>query len=195
MTVRSSFMIFSFFLFTIASPISQVEALSLDGFEHHVIPIPVVVPESAAFDCSAAAYVGIADGRMFKWLGSQYGSGEFATTSPSRPRGLCDQDNDPTCGRPLGLRFDHTTCELYMRDFFNLFPVDKLRRDFSFANSVAVSLDGNFVLVTQTTSKNIMRYWLRGPRTGQSEIFAATQGFPDNIIRKINGEFLLVNIR
>ncbi|KAL6142087.1 hypothetical protein ACLB2K_060370 [Fragaria x ananassa] len=58
-----------------------------------------------------------------------------------------------------------------------------------FANGVAASLDGNFVLVSQTTSKNILRYWVRGPRVGQSEIFATTQSYPDNIRRNINGEF------
>ena len=58
-----------------------------------------------------------------------------------------------------------------------------------FANGVAVSLDGNFVMVTQTTSKNILRFWVRGPRAGTREVFATTQGFPDNIRRNINGEF------
>lgn len=269
MSVRSSFVVFSFFfLVTIASSISQAEALSIGGFEHHEIPVPVVGPESVAFDCSGAAYVGVADGRIFKWLGRQYGWAEFATTSPSRPRALCDgstnKDNEPTCGRPLGLKFHPTTCELYIADaYFGLLKtgpnggvarqlatsaegipfgftnsvdinpvtgmvyftdsstvyqrrnwessfntgdktgrlmrynpsanrVEVLLRGLSFANGVAVSLDGNFVLVTQTTSKNILRYWVRGPRatnSGVGELFAQTQGFPDNINRNINGEF------
>ncbi|XP_050379464.1 protein STRICTOSIDINE SYNTHASE-LIKE 10-like [Argentina anserina] len=264
--MRSSFVVFSvLFFLTVASSIFQAEALSLGDFEHHEIPVPVVGPESLTFDCSGAVHVGVADGRIFKWLGSQYGWSEFATISPSRPRALCDgstnKDNEPTCGRPLGLRFDHQTCELYIADaYFGLMKtgpnggvarvlatsangtpfkftndvdinpvtrmvyftdsskvyerrqwessfstgdrtgrlmryhpdsgvVDLLMDNLAFPNGVAASLDGNFVLVTQTTSKNIMRYWVRGPRVGQSEVFATTQGFPDNIRRNINGEF------
>ncbi|KAL6133256.1 hypothetical protein ACLB2K_065493 [Fragaria x ananassa] len=67
--------------------------------------------------------------------------------------------------------------------------VEFLLSGLHFANEVAASLDGNFVLVSQTTSKNILRYWVRGPRIGQSEIFASTQGYPDNIRGNINGEF------
>ncbi|PRQ54849.1 putative strictosidine synthase [Rosa chinensis] len=66
--------------------------------------------------------------------------------------------------------------------------VTVLRDDLSFANGVALSKDGDFVLVTQTTAKNILRYWLRGPRANTVDIFFQLRGAPDNIIRNINGE-------
>jgi hypothetical protein len=47
------------------------------------------------------------------------------------------------------------------------------------------------VLVTQTTRKNILRYWLLGPKDNTSELFALLQGFPDNINRNIYGDFLV----
>nr|XP_011468465.1 PREDICTED: protein STRICTOSIDINE SYNTHASE-LIKE 10-like [Fragaria vesca subsp. vesca] len=144
---------------------------------------------------------------------------------------LCDgstnKDNEPTCGRPLGLKFDLKTCELYIADaYFSLLKVgpnggvaqtlatavhgipfrtgrllqynpdfgivELLQSGLPFANGVVASLVGNFVLVSHTTSKNILRYWVWGPRASQSEIFAITQGYPDNIRRNINGEFWVV---
>ncbi|KAL6138710.1 hypothetical protein ACLB2K_063989 [Fragaria x ananassa] len=114
--------------------------------------------------------------------------------------GSTNKDNDPTCGRPLGLKFDLKTCELYIADaYFGLLKTgpnggvaQKLATEVNgtpFKPEWSAILDGNFVLGSQTTSKNILRYWVRGPRVGQSEIFATTQGHPDNIRRNINREF------
>ncbi|KAM5552101.1 protein STRICTOSIDINE SYNTHASE-LIKE 10-like [Rosa sericea] len=257
--------IFFFFFFFLSAHQAQGASFSLPNLNHHEIPIHVPQPESIAFDCNGAPYVGVADGRIFKWLGHPFGWREFAVTSPNRPRGVCDlttnKDNEPICGRPLGLKFDLTTCELYIADayfgllkagpnggvaqilatsaegvpfrFLNGVDIDRqsgmvyftdtsaiyqrrnwelsvstgdktgrlmrydpwtknvtvLRDDLSFANGVALSKDGDFVLVTQTTAKNILRYWLRGPRANTVDIFFQLQGAPDNIIRNINGEF------
>ncbi|RAL43298.1 hypothetical protein DM860_012439 [Cuscuta australis] len=47
---------------------------------------------------------------------------EFAVTNPNRDRALCDGTSDPSreplCGRPLGLKFHPTTCELYIADAY-----------------------------------------------------------------------------
>ena len=45
-----------------------------------------------------------------------------------RPRSLCDgstnPETEPTCGRPLGLKFDKNTCNLYIADaYFGLLIV------------------------------------------------------------------------
>ena len=62
-----------------------------------------------------------------------------------------------------------------------------------FANGVAVSADGSFVLVNETGANRIARYWLSGEKTGQSDIFiAGLPGFPDNIIR--HGEHFWVGL-
>ncbi len=51
-----------------------------------------------------------------------------------------------------------------------------------FANGVAVSPDQSFVLVAETGAYRIMRYWLRGPRKGEAEVFIENlPGMPDNI--------------
>lgn len=51
-----------------------------------------------------------------------------------------------------------------------------------FANGVAIGPDEQFVLVSETTAYRIKRYWMKGERAGQSDVFAENlPGFPDNI--------------
>src|SRR5438128_5208357 len=57
-----------------------------------------------------------------------------------------------------------------------------LLRDLSFANGVAVSPDQSFVLVNETGTYTVRRYWLTGGNQGQSDIFIDNlPGFPDGI--------------
>ncbi len=54
--------------------------------------------------------------------------------------------------------------------------------DLYFANGVAVSPDGAFVLVNETARYRVRRYWLAGPRHGESEVIVDNlPGFPDGI--------------
>lgn len=63
-------------------------------------------------------------------------------------------------------------------------------RDLYFANGVAVSPDGDFVLVNETWKYRILRHWLKGPKAGQTEIFADNlPGFPDNLAVDSEGRF------
>lgn len=65
-----------------------------------------------------------------------------------------------------------------------------LLRDLQFANGVAVSKDGQFVLVNETAAYRITRYWLSGNKAGQSDVFADNlPGFPDNIRADADGNF------
>jgi sugar lactone lactonase YvrE len=57
-----------------------------------------------------------------------------------------------------------------------------LLRDLYFANGVAVSPDQSFVLVNDTGSYSVRRFWLTGPKQGQSDVFIDNlPGFPDGI--------------
>lgn len=57
-----------------------------------------------------------------------------------------------------------------------------------FANGVALGEDDVFVLVNETARYRIQRYWLKGDRAGQSEIFVDNlPGFPDNLSRDDEG--------
>ncbi|KAL8493815.1 hypothetical protein ACS0TY_024835 [Phlomoides rotata] len=67
--------------------------------------------------------------------------------------------------------------------------VTVLLRGLAFANGVALSKDGSFLLVAETTACRVVRFWLDGPNAGKHEIFSELPGFPDNIRRNPEGEF------
>jgi len=67
-----------------------------------------------------------------------------------------------------------------------------LLSDLYFANGVAVSPDQSFVLVNDTSSYRVRRFWLTGSRQGQSDIFIDNlPGFPDGISSNGRGTFWL----
>ncbi|MBX2872604.1 MAG: SMP-30/gluconolactonase/LRE family protein [Saprospiraceae bacterium] len=64
--------------------------------------------------------------------------------------------------------------------------------DLYFANGVAVAADQSFVLVVETGAYRVRRYWLKGNRAGQNDVFIQNlPGFPDGISRGSNGVFWL----
>ncbi|KAL0555060.1 hypothetical protein IC582_008992 [Cucumis melo] len=223
-----------------------------------------VGPESLIFDPNGEGpYTGVADGRILKWTGDGRGWTDFAVTSSDRSE--CVRPFAPelehVCGRPLGLRFDKTTGDLYIADaylglhvvgpggglatklvsefegkplrFTNDLDIDEendiiyftdsstvfQRRQFmasilsgdstgrlfkyhraskqvtvllqglAFANGVALSKDHSYVLVVESTSGRILRFWLQGTEAGNFDVLARLPGFPDNIRRNPKGEY------
>ncbi|TKY62681.1 STRICTOSIDINE SYNTHASE 2 [Spatholobus suberectus] len=67
--------------------------------------------------------------------------------------------------------------------------VSILLNNLSFANGVALSKDGDYILIIETTTCRVLRYWLETPKTGTLEVFADLPGFPDNIKRSPRGGF------
>ncbi|MEL7248630.1 MAG: SMP-30/gluconolactonase/LRE family protein [Bacteroidota bacterium] len=64
-----------------------------------------------------------------------------------------------------------------------------------FANGIAVAADTSFVLVNETSNYRTVRYYLKGPKTGQTDIFIENlPAFPDGISRGSNGIFWLAMI-
>ncbi|XP_057722870.1 protein STRICTOSIDINE SYNTHASE-LIKE 10 [Arachis stenosperma] len=221
-------------------------------------------PESLVFDRHGGGpYTGVADGRILKWEGDEVGWTDFAVTSSNRTE--CVRPFAPElehiCGRPLGLKFDKKSGDLYIADAYlglkvvgpegglatqvvteaegqpfhftndmdisededviyftdssSAFPrrqfmfvllhgdktgrflkynkstkeVSVLLRGLAFPNGVALSKDGSFVLIAETTTGKILRLWLHGPNAGEVNTFAVVPGFPDNIRRNSEGEF------
>ena len=68
-------------------------------------------------------------------------------------------------------------------------PVKVLPDGLAFPNGVALSQNGNFILLSETSRCRILRFWLQTSKTGTVEVFAQLPGFPDNIKRNGNGEF------
>lgn len=59
-----------------------------------------------------------------------------------------------------------------------------------FANGVAVSPDQSFVLVAETNRYQILRYWQKGEKKGESDIFISNlPGFPDGVSSNGNDTF------
>jgi len=60
----------------------------------------------------------------------------------------------------------------------------------NFANGVAVSEDQSYLLINETASYRVWRFWLSGPEAGRREIIIDNlPGFPDNINNGRNGQF------
>lgn len=66
--------------------------------------------------------------------------------------------------------------------------MDKL----NFANGIAVSDDGRFLLVSETGHYRILKHWLSGDQQGQTEVLLHNlPGFPDNLKSGLQGRFWL----
>lgn len=65
-----------------------------------------------------------------------------------------------------------------------------LLKDLQFANGVALSADESFVLVTETGSYDVLRYWLKGAKAGTHDVFFDNlPGIPDGISSNGEGTF------
>jgi sugar lactone lactonase YvrE len=60
----------------------------------------------------------------------------------------------------------------------------------NFANGVAVSHDQSYVLVNETGSYRVVRYWIAGPNKGKAEpLIEGLPAFPDNISTGLDGRY------
>lgn len=67
---------------------------------------------------------------------------------------------------------------------------ETLLKDLYFANGVALSQHEDFVLVNETYRYRITRYWLKGEKAGQHEVFIDNlPGLPDNLASDRDGTF------
>ena len=57
-----------------------------------------------------------------------------------------------------------------------------------FANGITMGPDEDFLLVNEWAGYRVLRYWVRGPRAGEREVFIDDlPGYPDNIHRDADG--------
>lgn len=67
--------------------------------------------------------------------------------------------------------------------------VEVVLQNLSFPNGVALSENGDFLILAETSNCRILRYWLKTPKAGALEVFAQLIGFPDNIKRSPRSGF------
>lgn len=61
-----------------------------------------------------------------------------------------------------------------------------------FGNGVVISKDQKYLLMVETTKYRVLKYWLSGEKTGQTEIFIDNlPGFPNGISMRENGSYWL----
>lgn len=173
-------------------------------------------PESLAFDSeNRGPYTGTADGRIMRWDGPNLGWSQFAYTSPNRSE-ICDKTYksplsyvkyEHICGRPLGLRFNKITGDLYIADaYFGLLVVgpqgglatplvtEAEGVPFKFTNDLDIDMDGNVYFTDSSViyqRKNFIhlvfsaedsgRVLKFDPRTGQTQVLARGIRFPNGL--------------
>ncbi len=124
-----------------------------------------------------------ADGIPFKFADDVdvAADGKIYFTDASYRYGLHDYRLDLMAHQPYGrlLEYDPDTK-----------TTTTLLSDLYFANGVAVSPGGEFVLVNETSEYRVQKYWLKGEKTGQSEILMDNlPGFPDGISSNGKGTY------
>ncbi|KAL9254025.1 STRICTOSIDINE SYNTHASE-LIKE 3-like protein [Drosera capensis] len=180
-------------------------------------------PESVTFDYNGKGpYTGVADGRVLVWDGTEWK--EFAVTSPNRSE-LCNykpnprsyMPNEHICGRPLGLRFDKNTGDMYIADaYFGLLKVGpegglatQLTAEAEgvpvrFANDLDIDNEGNVYFSDSSTiyeRRNFMQLVFSGdpsgrvlkydPVTKQTTVIARNIQFPNGVTLSKDGSFLV----
>ncbi|KAK1668687.1 hypothetical protein QYE76_056846 [Lolium multiflorum] len=72
--------------------------------------------------------------------------------------------------------------------------VTLLKEGLLYPNGVAIGYDMSYVLVAHTTPCQVFRYYLKGPKVGNYELFADLPGYPDNVRRDgQNGYWVALN--
>lgn len=70
--------------------------------------------------------------------------------------------------------------------------VQVLLEGLNYANGVAVSEDGSFLLVSETGHYRVLKHWLTGERRGATDVLLENlPGFPDNLKSGLQGRFWL----
>lgn len=68
--------------------------------------------------------------------------------------------------------------------------VQRLMTGLNYANGIAISDDGSFLVVAETGHYRILKHWLAGEKKGLTEVLIDNlPGFPDNIKNGLNGRF------
>ncbi|GJM88047.1 hypothetical protein PR202_ga04066 [Eleusine coracana subsp. coracana] len=131
-------------------------------------------------------------------------------------RGSHDPAREHECGRPLGLKFNKETGELYIADaYFGLrvvSPGDNVSRPlvpdwqgsrpFSFANGVEIDYETGAIYFTETSTRDFLNIVISGDKTGRLlkydpkknhvEVLVDGLAFPNGLAMSTDGTYLLL---
>ncbi|KAH9615050.1 hypothetical protein KSS87_006731 [Heliosperma pusillum] len=190
------------------------------------VPVPVHAafgPESLAFDPTGSGpYVGVADGRVLKWSQQTDSWVDFAFTSSQREE--CTQPFEPelehVCGRPLGLRFEQKSGNLYVADaYFGLQVVGPEGglatviatkaegQPLYFTNDMDIDEEEDVIYFTDSSTafrrRHFMQSILTGDRTGrfmkydkstkEVTVLLRELAFPNGVVLSKDRSFVLVS--
>jgi sugar lactone lactonase YvrE len=66
----------------------------------------------------------------------------------------------------------------------------QLLDDLNYANGIAISEDNSYLVIAETSSYRVLRYWLTGPLRGETDVLLDNlPGFPDNLKTGKSGRF------
>ncbi|GAB2295597.1 hypothetical protein Dimus_029756 [Dionaea muscipula] len=191
--------------------------------ELEILPlVDAVGPESIAFDPNGRGpYVGVSDGRIIRWDWDLRRWIDFAVTSPNRENCHGPDNHEETehiCGRPLGLRFNQKTGDLYIADaYMGLLVVGpngglatplSAQTDeapFWFTNGLDIDQTTGDVYFTASSNRYTRRNYLEaiisGDQTGKLMKYDPTRDkmttllqnltFPNGVALSRNGDFIL----
>ncbi|XP_051133459.1 protein STRICTOSIDINE SYNTHASE-LIKE 13 [Andrographis paniculata] len=185
-------------------------------------------PESLEFDAfGRGPYAGLADGRIVRWMGENRRWETFAVGSPYWSEEECMQGVDstthkqwkyePKCGRPLGLRFDKNTGNLYIADAYHgllmVGPEGGVavplathagRKPILFANDLDIHANGSvfftdtsnrynrvdhfFIMLEGEATGRLLRY---DPLTKKTHVILKGLAFPNGVQLSKDQSFLL----
>ncbi|KAB1222229.1 Strictosidine synthase 3 [Morella rubra] len=194
--------------------LGRFEAIPIEG---------AVGPESFAFDpLGGGPYTGVSDGRIIKWQQDERRWINFSRTSPERDDCGGHRDHDQmehVCGRPLGLRFDVTTGDLYIADaYMGLLVVDPSGDmptqvatqaqglPFGFTNGLDIDPRNGAVYFSDSSTQYQRRSYLSviisgdktgrlmkyDPETKQVTVLLSDLSFPNGVVLSENGDYILV---
>ncbi|GMY32565.1 protein STRICTOSIDINE SYNTHASE-LIKE 13-like [Fagus crenata] len=198
------------------------------GLGELVFEDEVFGPESLEFDnLGRGPYTGLADGRVVRWMGENVGWETFALVTRNWSEKLCAKGIDSTtskqwkqekkCGRPLGLRFDKESGDLYIADsYYGLLvvgPEGGLARPLAthvegkpilFANDLDIHKNGSifftdtskrynrvnhfFILLEGEATGRLLRY---DPPTKTTHVVLEGLAFPNGVQLSRDQTFLL----
>nr|XP_045088076.1 protein STRICTOSIDINE SYNTHASE-LIKE 10-like [Aegilops tauschii subsp. strangulata] len=206
-------------------------ATSFDASRSQQLPLPrgtVHGPESVAFDGQGQGpYSGVSDGRILKWNGEKLGWTTYAygpgydsrTCTPSKFSPETETARESRCGRPLGLRFNQKSGDLYVADaykglmrvapgggeatvlvnqvdgfplhFTNGVDVDQVTGQVYFTDSSMNYQRSQHEMVTRTgdSTGRLMRY---DPRTSDVTVLQAGMTYPNGVALSADRTHLVV---